>query len=302
MEAYLPFILRKIRPDLLLSAEGFCSLSSSCKQLPVIYDLNFEHDPKNLAWKNRIYFRFFFPKFCRKAIRIATISEYSKTDITQTYQINPNKIDNVSCGINPGFYPLSQAEIEKTRNEISGGKPYFFFIGSMHPRKNIHRLIEAFEIFKQKTNSDLKLVISGAIRWKTSEMKNRFENSVFKNDILFTGRVSDQQLHQYLGAAFSLAFVPIFEGFGLPRVEAFQADVPVVCSNVTSLPEVAGDAAITVNPYSPEDISEGLIRMANISANERMERIQKGRERKLLFSWKNTADLLWESVEKSIGL
>ena len=178
-------------------------------------------------------FRSFFPKFCRKATRIATISEYSKNDITQTYRINADKIDNVSCGINPGFYPLTHAEIEKTRNGISEGKPYFFFIGSMHPRKNIHRLIEAFEIFKQKTNSDIKLVISGAIRWKTSEMKNRFENSTYQNDIIFTGRVSDQQLHQYLGAAFALAFVPIFEGFGLPVVEAFQADVPVVCSNVT---------------------------------------------------------------------
>jgi len=107
MEFILPFFLRKHRPDVFVSAEGFLSLLSGCKQLPIIYDINFEHKPEDLKLRNRIYFRFFFKRFARKARRIATISEYSKQDIASFYKIDAAKIDNVSCGINSNSLPLS---------------------------------------------------------------------------------------------------------------------------------------------------------------------------------------------------
>ena len=301
LECILPFYLRSLKPNLMLSAEGFCSLISSCKQIPVIYDINFEHHPENLTLKNRLYFRFFFSKFARKAVRIATISEYSKKDISNYYKIDHSKIDNVSCGINASFSKLSNEVIHQTRIQLTNGKPYFFFVGSMHPRKNIQRLIEAFELFKTKTGSDMKLVISGAILWKTEAMKERFQNSSFKEDIVFTGRVTDEQLGLYLGSACALAFVPIFEGFGLPIVEAFQAGVPVVCSNTTSLPEVAGNAAVFVNPMDINDIARGLTEIALMDAETRSECILKGDIQKNQFSWNRTAELLWNCIQKGIN-
>ena len=104
MDVVLPLFLRKHKPDILLSMDGFLSLLAGCKQIPVIYDINFEHKPEDVKLKNRIYYRFFFKRFANKANRIATISEYSKTDIADYYKISPDKIDNVSCGINSNFF------------------------------------------------------------------------------------------------------------------------------------------------------------------------------------------------------
>ena len=298
METKVKQFLAKHKPSAFLSMDGFLSLSSSTKQVPVIYDLNFEHYPQDLKFRNRIYYRTFFKRFAQKAARIATISEYSKNDIIRHYGINENIIDNVSCGIKQKFIPLTISEISETRNTYTKGEPYFFFVGSMHPRKNIIRLINAFVFFKKKNNSSAKLVLTGPI-WDDSQIKDLLKEIEFKNDIIFTGRVSDEELKYLLGSALALCFVPTFEGFGLPIVEAFQAGVPVICSNVTSMPEVAGDAALLADPFDIESISDA---MKNMFFNEelRKEFISLGHDREKLFSWDNTARLLYECVLKAV--
>lgn len=300
MELVLPFFFLTHKPDLFLSMEGFLSLNTSIKQLPVIYDINFEHKPEDIKWFNRKYFTFFFQRFARKATRIATISEYSKRDISTFYHINPDKIDNVSCGINPFFAPLSEEEIHRVREKWAGGKPYFFFVGSMHPRKNIPRLIQAFERFKGYTLSDYKLVLAGSILWNADEIKKVMDTCAYRSDIIFTGRLSDGDLKLLLGAAFCLSFVPIFEGFGLPIVEAMQARVPVICSNVTSMPEVAGNAAHIVDPFEVDRIAAG---MAYLYQNPEYCRrlVLLGEQQKLRFSWDRTAAFLWESILKALA-
>ena len=299
MEVVLPLFLRKHQPALLVSMEGFLSLSSSTKQLPVIYDINFEHQPQDLKFLNRLYFGFFFKRFVKKATRIATISGYSRQDIATFYKVKHNKIDNVSCGINSNFEPLSENEITATRQKFSEGKPYFFFVGSMHPRKNISRLIEAYTIFRQKNNCDYKLLLAGAIWWSKSSMETAYNSSPFKNDIIFTGRLSDDDLKKVLGSAFALSFVPIFEGFGLPIVEAMQSEVPVICSNTTSMPEVAGEAAVLIDPFNVESISDGMKKMfADDALRTRL--VQLGNIQKEKFTWNNTAELLWQSISRAL--
>ena len=301
MEMVLPLFLKRHKPDILVSMDGFLSLSAKTLQLPVIYDINFEHFPKDLKLKNRLYFRYFFKRFARKAIRIATISEYSKSDIATRYNISPAKIDNVSCGINSNFRPLETTEVERIKSKVTEGKPYFFFVGSMHPRKNIKRLLKAFQLFKQQSNSEIKLVIAGAILWSKNEIDEEYETNPYKADIIFTGRLSDSELAETLGAAYALTFVPIFEGFGLPIVEAFESGVPVICSNVTSMPEVAGQATLLVDPFNIEEIVKAMIIIAENKNHIRTELIIKGHQQKSLFSWDNTANLLWDSIEKAIS-
>ena len=301
METLVPLFLKKYRPDIFVSAEGFLSLISSCPQLPVIYDLNFEHFPENLPWKNRVYFRTFFKRFARKATRIATISEYSKQDIVDLYKIPADKIDNVSCGINSSFRPLSVDEKQKAKNKFAKGKPYFFFVGSMHPRKNVHRLLLAFEKFKSSTNSEMNLVIAGAMLWSKSEITDTYEQSRFKDDINFTGRLSDADLGTAIGGAYALTFVPVFEGFGLPIVEAFQAEVPVLAANATSLPEVAGDAAVYADPFSVDSIAAGMESLY-LNENDLVQKlIANGRLQKNKFSWPNTARLMWDCIQQAIS-
>lgn len=300
MEFILPFVLRKLKPDLFLSAEGFLSLASSCKQVPVIYDLNFEHYPENLALKNRLHYRFFFKRFARKATRIATISEYSKADIVSTYKIDPDKIDMVSCGINSNFYVLPEEKKLAVREKYSNGQPYFFFVGSMHPRKNMHRLLQAFNQFKAGTGSSFKLVVAGKMLWDNEAMVATYETSPYKQDINFVGRLSDEELKEALGAAYALSFVPVFEGFGLPIVEAFEAGVPVLAARATSLPEVAGDAAVYADPFDVDSITQGLIRLYENKDDLCAQLVKKGFERKQLFSWDKTANLLWDCMQKAM--
>lgn len=299
MEFAVGAFLKKHKPDLFLSMEGFLCLQAKCKQLPVIYDLNFEHQPKDLPLRNRLYFRNFYPKFARKATRIATISEYSKEDIHKTYGISPDLIDNVSCGVKEKFNPLDKELIDKIKNKYAGGDEYFFFIGSMHPRKNIVRLLGAFELFKHASKAPLKLILAGNIFWGDETIKVVLNSMRFKSEVIFPGRINDEELALLLGSAYALTFVPTFEGFGLPIVEAFQCDVPVISSNTTSMPEVAGDAALLANPFDVEDIA-GKMKIIWENKGLRSELIERGRSQKKIFSWKRTAALLYDSISNCI--
>lgn len=297
MELVLPFFLWKYQPNVFLSVDGILSLLSPCKQVAIIHDINFEHNPKDLKLKNRIYYRFFFKRFAHKAKRIATVSDYSKSDIARYYKIDPSTIDNVSCASGGQFRPHSLKEVSIVRNKWSGDKPYFFFVGSMHPRKNIQRLIAAFNIFKLETQADCKLLLGGSILWSGSAITEVYINSAFREDIIFTGRLSETDLQSLLGSALALTFVPVFEGFGMPLVEAMECGIPIICSNITSLPEVAGDAAITVDPYDIDAIASAM-KQVYVDPELRKQLIERGYKQKKHFSWDKTSKLLWETIQK----
>ena len=122
----------------------------------------------------------------------------------------------------------------------------------------------------------------------------------FKEDVIFTGRLSTEDLHHVLGSALAMTYIPYFEGFGIPILEAMNCDTPVIISNITSMPEVAGDAALLVDPYSVDSISNAMIHLFK-DGEMRNSLIEKGRKRKLDFSWDKTADALWKSIEKTIN-
>lgn len=300
METVLAAFLRKHKPDFMLGMDGFLCLNTKTPQLPIIYDLNFEHFPHDLPFRNRFYYRTFFPKFAKKATRIATISEYSKQDIVKLYGIDDSKIDNVSCGIKEKFSPLDESQKELVKQRFTNCCDYFFFVGSMHPRKNIIRLIEAFDKFKKTVPSNHKLVLAGYFLWDDKLLSDILSKISCREDIIFPGRVDDDDLALLMGAAQALTYVPIFEGFGLPIVEAFQAGVPVICSNTTSMPEVAGDAALLVNPFDVKSIVDAMI-MISQDDSLRKSLVEKGHNQKKIFSWKRTAALLYESINKAIS-
>jgi glycosyltransferase involved in cell wall biosynthesis len=155
-------------------------------------------------------------------------------------------------------------------------------------------------LFKEETASDFKLLIAGAILWTKTEIENEYDSNPFKKDIKFTGRVNEAQLGDMLGAAYALSFVPVFEGFGLPIVEAMQSGVPVICSNVTSMPEVAGDAALLVDPFDIKSITGAMKQLHDNKDGLRDKLIAKGFEQKIFFTWEKTAGLLWNSIDKAI--
>lgn len=288
-------LLNRMKPDLFLSPDGFLSPGANCKQLPVIHDINFLHNPKDLKPMTSWYYNYFFPKYAKTATRIATVSDYSKQDISKHYSIDAAKIDVVYNGINEGFRPLSDAAQKAVRDQYAQGKPYFLFVGSQSPRKNLNRLVQAFGMFKKQTGSDMKLLLVGALYVSEGDVKRVIGQSEYKHDILFVGRQQQEELEKIMAAALALAFVPYFEGFGIPIVEAFQCEVPVICSNTTSMPEIAGDAALLVDPFEVNSIAKGMESMYR-DASLRHQLIEKGKARKAIYSWDKSADLLWDSV------
>jgi glycosyltransferase involved in cell wall biosynthesis len=299
LEFRLPRLLRKLNPDLFLSTDGYLSLKTGIKSLAVFHDLNFEHYPEDLPFSFRVYYRHFFPKFARKAIRIATVSEFSKLDIIKLYGISPQKIDVVYDGANELYKPLSPEIISAIRRKYASGFPYFIFIGSLHPRKNLVNLFRAFDIFRKDHPGVVKLLIVGARKWWTKEIGNAFRGMQFASDVVFSGRLNAEELAQVLGASLALTYVSYFEGFGIPIVEAFRCGVPVITSNVTSMPEVAGEAALLVDPFQAVSIA-GAMKQLVEDTNLRNDLIRKGMDRKNEFTWQRTADLLWDSIEKAI--
>ncbi len=291
--------LKKTKPDLFISPDGYLCLGTKVKSVAVIHDINFFRRPKDLPVLTRIYYNYFFPRFAKKSYRIVTVSEFSKSDIIDAYGIDPGRIDVVYNGSNSIYKPLEEPVQLKTRKLFSQGKSYFLFIGSMHPRKNIPGLIRAFELFKLETNTDFKLLVVGSKFFLTKEIDDLYSKSKFKEDIVFTGRLDPETLHHVLGSAFALTFVPFYEGFGIPVLEAFHCDVPVICSNITSLPEVAGDAALLV---SPENIDEICRAMVVLSGNSgiRASLIEKARIRRERFGWDKTSKLFSDSIEKCL--
>jgi glycosyltransferase involved in cell wall biosynthesis len=165
----------------------------------------------------------------------------------------------------------------------------------LHPRKNICGLLRAYDAFRSSVESDTKLLIVGESMFKTSDIKQTYETMKHKSDVVFTGRLGNEELHQVLGASLALTFVPFFEGFGIPVIEAMSAGVPVICSDTTSLPEVGGEAVLYADPFSLDQITDAMIR---IFQEEDLKRslIKKGFAQKEKFSWDKTAELLWESM------
>lgn len=293
------YMLNKVKADCYLSPDGYLSLQSKCPSLAVIHDINFHHRPQDLPNLVAKYYNHYFPKFAKKATRIATVSEFSKKDIVTSYGIKESKVDVVYNGCDSSFKALSSNEIIHVRKEYSNDCPYFLYIGSLHPRKNLKHLLLAFEQFKNRVASNYKLLIVGNAMWKDHSEFEFIHTMNFKNDVVFLGYLPKEQLVRVTGAAEALTYVPFFEGFGIPIIEAFHAEIPVISSNVTSIPEVAGNAALLIDPNSIDQISDA---MHTIFSNTELKNnlIQLGVTQRKLFSWDRTSNLLWASVEKTL--
>lgn len=295
----LPPLLDKIKPDVFIGTDGYLPLSTKVKTLSVIHDLNFEEYPMDMPFFIRQYFKHFFWRFAKKADRIAAVSGYTKNDIIKRYQIAENKIDIVYNGVNGNFKPADAATSDSFRNKISNGRPYFIFVGAIHQRKNIANLFRAFEMFKSGNDSPIKLLLTGKKRWWTDEMEKVYTTMQFKDDVIFTGRLEESDLQLATASAFASVYVSTFEGFGIPIIEAMRSGVPVITSNVTSMPEVAGDAALLCDPFNPSSISDAMTKIWK-DGNLRKSLIEKGIQRQKDFSWDKTAEALWASAVRTI--
>jgi len=296
-EISLTLVLKKLKPDLFISPDGFLPLYIKTPCIPVIHDLNFFHRPNDLPRMIRNYYNRFFPKFAEKATRIITVSEYSRKDIAESYGVDPGIIDVVYNGANEIFKPASEIEKRETKKRFTSGKDYFVYAGSLHPRKNISSLLQAFEDFKKETGSDMKLLLAGETLFTTPGLKKKLKHMDYCIDVILTGRVSTEDMQLIISSATAMTFVSHYEGFGIPVLESMQCGVPVIASDITSIPEVAGDAVLYINPSNPETITSAMKKIYT-DAKLRENLIEKGIAQSRKFSWDKTAKAFWESIEK----
>ena len=284
--------------DVFISPDNFLSLTTNTPSVLVIHDLAFEHYPENIPWTYKLHYKYFMPKFAQKATRIVAVSNATKEDIVDAYKINKDKIDVIHLGANPAFTELDTYKKSEIRQKYTGGNEYFISVSTIEPRKNFVRLLQAFDNFKAKDEQNIKLLIVGSVGWQTKEIFNIYKNLNFKDDVIWFGYASNDTLSELINASLCLAFVSIFEGFGLPIIEANSCGCPVITSNVSSMPEVANDAAYYVDPFSINSITDAFYEIAN-DKDLRSNLVLKGRKNKNRFSWDKTAKVLWSVIEKT---
>jgi len=296
----IPYFLRKYKADLFLSPDGLMSLKTKVPGCIVMHDLAFEHYPEHLKKSHEIFYRKYSPLYAQKAKRIVTVSEFSKRDIAERYHVPADKIDVSYNGAHDGYRPLSWDEREHAKVTFADGCEYFVYAGALHPRKNIVNLLRAFIAFKKRQRSNMKLVIVGRMAWNYEEIAEMREQMPFKEAVKWTGYLDVTELTKAIGGAYALVYVSLFEGFGIPILEALQCNVPAIISHTSSMPEVGGKAVLTADPCDHEDIAAKMEQLYK-DENLRERLIAEAPAQVKKFSWDKSAAILWESMMKCLN-
>lgn len=288
--------LKKNKPDVFYSPEGYLPPKDQTPLVNVIHDLNFEHFPDSLPKAERFYYQKFFPKYAAWSDHIITVSGFSKKDIVKRYQIAEDKISSIYNGIREVFIPSNSHE--NFAEKFTKGKPFFLHVGTLHPRKNIEGIVAAFNIFRKQSEApESKLVLVGRKKWWTESMENAVENSPFKKDIIFTDRLETEELVSAYQTASATLVLSHFEGFGLPIVEAMSCGCPVIAADNSALSEIGNDAALLVNQNNTQEVAELMLKLA-IDTKFRSKTIAKGLEKCRNFSWDRASESTWRVLKK----
>ncbi len=292
----VPAALQRIGADVFFSPDGYCSLRAKTPSIMVMHDLAHLHFPDAIPLLVRKYYNYYIPRYLRRAEQIVAVSEFTAQDIHTQYNILSDKIRVACNGADTSFRPLSEAEKAAVRNQYADGMPYFLYVAAMHPRKNAERLISAFDRFKTLSGSPAKLLLAGRLAWQTGELRKVLEASRHRNDIRLLGYVPHEDLPALTGAAFALTYASLFEGFGIPLLEAMQCDTPILCSDTSSIPEVAGNAGLLIQPQYVDSIANGMLQLWQ-DEHLRHRLVAEGRRQRLKFSWEIAQKVVWKSIE-----
>ena len=293
--------LRKLNIDILFSTDGMLPTRLDIPTVTTCHDIAFEVYPQHYRFLHAKYYKHYFPKFLKVADKIICISNSTKKEVISHYGVSEEKLHVVHNGTSTKFRPLNSDSVKRIREKVSSGCPYFVFVGALHPRKNLVNLVKGFELFRQKSTIDVKMVLYGRFAWKSASIKRQIKKSECKEHIIQM-HSQEVSVEEAMASSLALTYVSHYEGFGLPIVEAMQSGVPVIAAGIDSLEEVAGDAAIMVDPNSPQEIASAMLQVST-QADLRENLIDKGLAQAKHFSWKRSADetmgLLMNEIKKS---
>lgn len=286
-QLFIPFQIKKLKLDLFLASDYVAPLvmPKKIKVFTFIYDLTFVHYPETMAWKRLLISRLFTPLSMTRSKYIVTISDFIKNDISRSFPgISPGKVKVIRCGA-PHQWALPADYDSRKRNE------YLLFVGNLEPRKNLINLVKALELIKSKNGMDISLHIVGHNGWKHRRTYEYIRKSAVRENIVFKGFLSEKELQkEYLNCK-AFLFPSIYEGFGIPVLEALSLDCVVLTSKNTVMPEIAGDAALYFDPHNPGSIAETIISIYSSGFNR--SKYLKNKDNIISkFSWKSAAQEL----------
>jgi glycosyltransferase involved in cell wall biosynthesis len=260
------------------------------------HDLSYLHFPKHISLSARIYYRFFVPKYLKRADHIITFSQSAANEIKNYFKVPGSKVSVSSGAARSIFKPLNDSASAAGRDKYAEGSRYFLYVGSIHPRKNVKAIIQAFELFKEKNGSDLKLLIAGRFAWNFQDVIKCRNESAYKNEIRFLGNLNEG-IHELVASAYVMVYPSYYEGFGLPVAESIACHVPVITSLSSSLPEVCGNAGLLIHPESAESIAEAMTRLYN-DKHLYAELKQNCIAQSLKLNWDISAEELFDALRK----
>ena len=299
----LAFELRRRPVDVLhvqYTAPPFCP----APVVTTIHDLAFEHLPETFTRRGKAQLRLTVRHTAKLAAHIVTVSEFSRQDIIKTYRMPPGKVTVTHNGYEAYFSPQiatpDEAKTIRQKFKITG--EYLLAVGSVQPRKNLVRLLRAYATLReQHAEFQLQLVIVGRKLWLYQEILREIQQQKFAPDVIVTDYVSDKDLPALYRSATALVYPSLFEGFGLPPLEAMACGTPVITSNTSSLPEVVANAAILVDPYNENDIAGAMLKIA-FDEQLKLRLREQGMARARHFTWRAAAEktlAIYRSIHQS---
>ena len=291
----LPFVLKKIKPDVFLSPDGFSSIKYEGKKATVIHDLGFEHFPEHVPTRVSWFYRKFTPQYCETADHIFAVSKTTKQDVQHRYGVSPSKVSVAYNGCREGFEPIMLEERKSIRESWSNGRPYFLFVGALHPRKNIAHLLNSFDAFCEK-HPGYKLLITGRKAWMNKDMESAYDTMKHRSEVVFLGYQDLDSLQKVTAAAFACLYPSLFEGFGVPMLESMKCGVPVIASNQSVMPEILNGAGLLIDPSSIDSTVSGMEQLLDAQLHNELSK--KGVERATHFSWDRTAEHIFDQLTK----
>lgn len=263
------------------------------KTVTMVYDMVYKVFPETMNTKTRFMLYLSMKRTCRRADIIITVSQFSKNEIMKYLNVPPEKIVVMPCGVDTALYKpdYSMEDVQKVKSKYNIKQDYILYLGTLEPRKNIGRLIDAYSLLKQRIPASPVLVIAGRKGWQYDSIFEKVNTLGLNDRVIFTGYVDAADTPVLIKGAAFFVFPSIYEGFGLPPLEAMACGTPVITSNAASLPEVVGDAALMADPFSFEAIASAMELMI-LDGNLRSELSRKGLERASRFTWDNSVKII----------
>ena len=298
-EYFLPRVLSQISAQVFYSTEGMISLKTKTPTLMTIHDLAYIHFPKGSISSHRSYLNHFMKKYISRADRITCVSQFTKEDVCKQFPKAASKTSVHYNGLRSEFEPMLPQAVQKIQDEYCEGNKYILYMGALHPRKNVVRLIQAFEQYKEESGDKICLMIAGRLAWRSHEIRKAVLSSKYWDDIIHVTEFEDN-LSELVGAAHCICYISLFEGFGLPVLEGMGSGVPVVTSAGSAMAEISKGAAIYVDPYSVEQIANGMKAAIN---DERLREalIEEGKKIAKEYSWNDTAERIYGELSALAG-